>query len=328
MKILVTGGAGYIGSHTVKELSKEGYRPVILDNLSEGHRGALTEGSFHEVSLDDRDAVKRVVESEGIDAAIHFAASCYVGESMSDPLKYYRNNSINALNLLEVLVEAGVRKFVFSSTCATYGDPVKLPLDEEHPQNPVNVYGETKLVVERVLRALDRSHDFRSVMLRYFNASGADPDGRLGEDHRPETHLIPLVLQVALGQRKEIGVYGDDYDTPDGTCIRDYIHVVDLAQAHVRALRYLENGGDSRAFNVGTGNGFSVREVIDSARRITGHPIPERVTPRREGDPAELVANSTRIRSELGWDPEFTSIDAIMKTAWEWHRAHPDGYAD
>ncbi len=312
----------------MKELSKEGYRPVILDNLSEGHRAALTEGSFHEVSLDDRDAVKRVVESEGIDAAIHFAASCYVGESMSDPLKYYRNNSINALNLLEVLVEAGVRKFVFSSTCATYGDPVKLPLDEEHPQNPVNVYGETKLVVERVLRALDRSHDFRSVMLRYFNASGADPDGRLGEDHRPETHLIPLVLQVALGQRKEIGVYGDDYDTPDGTCIRDYIHVVDLAQAHVRALRYLENGGDSRAFNVGTGNGFSVREVIDSARRITGHPIPEVVTPRREGDPAELVANSARIRNELGWDPEFTSIDAIMKTAWEWHRAHPDGYAD
>ena len=328
MRVLVTGGAGYIGSQTVKELLREGFDPVIVDDLSEGHRQAITGGTFHQLSLANRDALAALLKKEPVDAVIHFAAHCYVGESMDDPLKYYRNNTANALNLLEVAVERGIRKFVFSSTCATYGEPEHLPLREDHPQNPVNVYGDTKLAVEKMLRALDRSHSFRSVILRYFNASGADPEGELGEDHDPETHLIPLVLQVALGQRKEIRIFGDDYRTPDGTCIRDYIHVVDLAQAHIRALQYLAGGGESDAFNVGTGNGFSVNEIIASARKITGHPIPALVDPRRAGDPAELVAQSAKIRNKLDWKPRYTSAEEVIRTAWEWHRNHPDGYTD
>ncbi len=312
----------------MKELQKEGFHPVIVDDLSEGHRKAVSVDSFHQISLADREALQEMFRKEPVDAVVHFAAHCYVGESMEDPLKYYRNNAANALNLLEASVEAGVRRFVFSSTCATYGDPVRLPLREDHPQKPVNVYGDTKLVVEGMLRALDRSHGFRSVILRYFNASGADPEGMIGEDHDPETHLIPLVLQVALGQREKIKIFGDDYDTPDGTCVRDYIHVVDLARAHVLALRHLADGGGSDAFNVGTGKGFSVSEVIEASRRVTGHPIPAEVDPRRPGDPAELVADSSRIQKTLGWEPRFTDAEEIIRTAWNWHRNHPDGYSD
>ncbi len=312
----------------MKELLRKGYDPLIVDDLSEGHAEAVPPDRLHRFSLSDTGELRAFLEREEVDAVIHFAAHCYVGESMEDPLKYYRNNAANALNLLEETVRAGVRRFVFSSTCATYGEPRRLPLREDHPQDPVNVYGDTKLVVEKMLRALDRSHRFRSISLRYFNASGADPEGELGEDHHPETHLIPLVLQVALGQRDEIRIFGDDYDTPDGTCIRDYIHVVDLAAAHIRALEYLDAGGETDAFNVGTGNGFSVREVVDAARRITGHPIPALVDPRRPGDPAELVAESTKIREKLGWEPRFTAAEEIIRTAWEWHRNHPDGYTD
>jgi len=327
VKVLVTGGAGYIGSQTVKELLREGYDPVVIDDLSEGHRQAVLGGTFHETSLADIDRLREIFRTEGIDAIIHFAAFCYVGESMNDPIAYYRNNVANAINLIDAAVEAGVRRFVFSSTCATYGEPLHIPLTEDHPQNPVNVYGETKLAVERLLFSLERSHQFRTVALRYFNASGADPDGELGEDHDPETHLIPLVLQVALGQRKEIRVFGDDYDTPDGTCIRDYIHTVDLAQAHIRALRYLADGGTSAAFNVGTGQGYSVMEVIECARRVTGRPIEAVIEGRRPGDPARLVAGCDKIRDRLGWSPAYADLEEVIRTAWRWHEAHPQGYA-
>lgn len=326
MRVLVTGGAGYIGSQTVKELIREGFHPVVLDDLSYGHRRAVTGGDFHELSLSDEEGLRTLFRNESIEAIIHFAAFCYVGESMDDPVKYYRNNVVNAVRLLDTAVEAGVRRFVFSSTCATYGEPQSIPLREDHPQNPVNVYGDTKLAVERLLRSLDVSHDFRSVALRYFNASGADPDGELGEDHDPETHLIPLILQVALGQRKEIRIFGEDYDTPDGSCIRDYIHTVDLAQAHILALRHLRDGGGSEAFNVGTGTGFSVKEVIECARLVTGHPIPAVVEGRRPGDPARLVAGSEKIRETLGWKPRYADLEEVVRTAWEWHRNHPDGY--
>lgn len=328
MKILVTGGAGYIGSQTVKELLVEGHEPVVVDDLSEGHRSAVRGAALHRFSLADRERLAAFFAAESIDAVVHFAAYCYVGESMEDPVKYYRNNVVNALNLLEATVEAGVRKFVFSSTCATYGEPESIPLVETNPQKPVNVYGETKLVVEGLLKNLDRSHGLRFVALRYFNASGADPDGELGEDHDPETHLIPLVLQVALGKRKDIRIFGQDYDTPDGTCIRDYIHTVDLARAHILALDYLKGGGASDAVNVGTGRGYSVREVIECAREVTGHPIPAVIEGRRPGDPARLVAGNEKVKRLLGWEPRYPDLRDVMTTAWNWHKNHPDGYGD
>ncbi|MFH1277779.1 MAG: UDP-glucose 4-epimerase GalE [Candidatus Eisenbacteria bacterium] len=326
MRVLVTGGAGYIGSQTVKELMMEGHDPVVLDDLSEGHRQAVRGAPLVALSLADREGLQYLFAEEPFDAVIHFAAHCYVGESMENPLKYYRNNVANAMNLLDACVEAGVRRFVFSSTCATYGEPQSMPLREDHPQNPVNVYGETKLVVEKILRDVSRAHGLRYVALRYFNAAGADPEGEMGEDHDPETHLIPLVLQVALGGREEIRVFGDDYDTPDGTCVRDYIHTVDLARAHVLALDHLAGGGDSDAFNVGTGTGYSVREVIECARAVTGMPIPAVTEGRRPGDPARLVAGNEKIRGVLGWEPRFPSLEDVVRTAWDWHRNHPGGY--
>lgn len=326
MRVLVTGGAGYIGSQTVKELSREGHEPVVLDDLSEGHRQAVRGAPLVVLSLADREGLRALFEEEPIDAVVHFAAHCYVGESMEDPLKYYRNNVANAMNLLEACVESGVKRFVFSSTCATYGEPRSTPLREDHPQEPVNVYGETKLVVEKILRDVSRAHGLRYVALRYFNAAGADPDGELGEDHDPETHLIPLVLQVAQGKRKEIRVFGEDYDTPDGTCIRDYIHTVDLARAHILALDRLAAGGESDAFNVGTGTGYSVREVIECARAVTGRPIPAAIDGRRPGDPARLVAGNEKIRGVLGWEPRYPSLEDVVRTAWKWHRNHPEGY--
>jgi len=327
VRVLVTGGAGYIGSQTVKELLREGIEPVVVDDLSKGHAEAVRGVELHVISLEERDRIASLLKERPVDAVVHFAAFCYVAESMEDPLRYWRNNVIGSVRLLDAVVEAGVRSFVFSSSCATYGEPIAMPLREDHPQNPVNVYGDTKLAVEKLLRSLEESHGLRSIVLRYFNAAGADPDGELGEDHEPETHLIPLVLQVPLGLRKQALIYGDDYDTPDGTCIRDYIHTVDLARAHILSLRHLAEGGGSDAFNVGIGRGYSVREVVECARRVTGHAIPEIVETRRPGDPARLVAASDKIRRVLGWEPRLPELEAMVRTAWEWHRNHPDGYA-
>ncbi|MBM3321787.1 MAG: UDP-glucose 4-epimerase GalE [Candidatus Eisenbacteria bacterium] len=327
MRVLVTGGAGYIGSQTVKELLREGIEPVVVDDLSKGHAEAVRGVELHVIALEDRDRIASLLKERPVDAVVHFAAFCYVAESMEDPLRYWRNNVIGSVRLLDAAVEAGVRSFVFSSSCATYGEPIAMPLREDHPQNPVNVYGDTKLAVEKLLRSLEESHGLRSIALRYFNAAGADPDGELGEDHDPETHLIPLVLQVPLGLRKQALIYGDDYDTPDGTCIRDYIHTVDLARAHILSLRHLADGGASDAFNVGIGRGYSVREVVECARRVTGHAIPEIVEERRPGDPARLVAASDKIRRVLSWEPRLPELEDMVRTAWEWHRNHPDGYA-
>lgn len=327
--ILVTGGAGYIGSHTVKLLRARGEQVLVADDLSEGHASALLGAPLARGDLKDRSFVAGLFAAHPIEAVIHFAASCYVGHSMDQPGEYYRQNVQTVLNLLEAMRDHEARLFVFSSSCATYGEPDRIPITEACPQNPINVYGTTKLVGEWMLRDFCRAHGLRAVALRYFNAAGADPDEELGEDHDPETHLIPLVLQVALGRRASISIFGDDYPTPDGTCIRDYIHIVDLAQAHLLALEALRKGGSGlRAFNLGNGEGYSVQEVIETARRVTGHALPAKVVPRRPGDPPRLVGSSEAIRRELGYRPRFPELDAIMETAWAWHRRHPRGYGD
>ncbi|MBI5445335.1 MAG: UDP-glucose 4-epimerase GalE [Deltaproteobacteria bacterium] len=317
--LLVAGGAGYIGSHVAKLLSAKGYAPVVLDNLSTGHPWAARWGTFVEADLADRAAVKEVLLQHGIRTVLHFAACAYVGESVRDPGKYYRNNVANTLNLLEAMAEVGSDRFLFSSSCATYGEPLEVPVTEEHRQNPVNPYGRTKLAVEWMLRDFEVAHGIRHVNLRYFNAAGADPEGELGEDHDPETHLIPLVLQVAAGKRPHIAVFGTDYPTRDGTCVRDYVHVTDLAEAHVLALERLLEGGRSASYNVGNGRGYSVREVIEAARRLTGHPIPLLEARRRPGDPAVLVGSSEKISRELGWAPRYAELETILETAWRWH---------
>ena len=319
--VLIAGGAGYIGSHAAKLLHQRGYHPVVLDNLVCGHRWAARWGTFVEADLADREAVRRVLLEHRIRAVMHFAAYAYVGESVRTPGKYYRNNVANTLTLLETMAEVESEHFVFSSTCATYGEPRSIPIPEEHPQAPINPYGRTKLVVEGMLRDFEVAHGIRHINLRYFNAAGADPDGEIGEDHDPETHLIPLTLEVALGRRPHIAIFGTDYPTPDGTCIRDYIHVTDLAQAHVLALEHLLEGGGSRSYNLGNGQGYSVREVVEGVRRITGHPIPALEARRRWGDPASLVGSSQRIRDELGWTPRYAGLDVILETAWRWHRS-------
>lgn len=328
MRVLVTGGAGYIGSHTVKELLGRGHVPVTIDDLSEGHRAAVGGGAFVEADIEDSALVRRILRDERIEAVLHFAASCSVGESVADPAKYYRNNLRASLALLEAMREEGVRRMIFSSTCATYGDPVATPMTEEHPQSPVNPYGETKLAFERALRDYGAAYGIRSTSLRYFNAAGADAGGALGEDHRPESHLIPIVLAVALGRRREVHVFGDDYPTPDGSCVRDYIHVTDLAHAHILALEVLDRGAPFRAFNLGTGKGYSVLEVIRMAETITGRKIPFVIAGRRAGDPPVLVAGSQKVRAELGWTPRYPDLAPILETAWAWHRAHPEGYGD
>jgi len=319
--VLVAGGAGYIGSHAAKVLHQKGYHPVVLDNLVYGHRWAAKWGSFVQADLADREAVKAVLLEHRIRAVMHFAAYAYVGESVRDPAKYYRNNVANALSLLEAMVEVESDLFIFSSTCATYGEPLEIPIPESHPQNPINPYGRTKLVVEGMLRDFETAYGMRHVNLRYFNAAGADPEGEIGEDHDPETHLIPLVLEVARGRRPHIAVFGTDYPTPDGTCLRDYIHVTDLAEAHVLALEHLLGGGDSRCYNLGNGMGYSVRQVIDEARRLTGHPIRALEAKRRWGDPAVLVGSSEKIQQELGWKPRYAGLETILETAWRWHRS-------
>ena len=318
--VLVTGGAGYIGSHACKVLAKEGYQPIAFDNLSSGHAWAAKWGPLERGDILDRTALDRVIEKYRPSACLHFAAFAYVGESVSNPGKYYRNNVAGSLTLLEALRDHGVDQFVLSSTCATYGTTDRVPIDETLPQAPINAYGASKLMVERMLADFHVAHRLRSVALRYFNAAGADPDVEIGEDHDPETHLVPLVLDAACGDREAITIFGDDYETPDGTCVRDYIHVTDLAEAHVLALKALEQGLAHRAFNLGNGQGYSVREVIASVERVTGLPVPARLGERRPGDPARLISNSKRAASELQWRPRITALDDIISTAWEWHK--------
>lgn len=325
MKVLVTGGAGYIGSHVVEVLIRRGHEVVVYDNLSAGHRAAVHPGALLiEGDLMSQEQLELLFAAHTFDGILHFASHIMVGESMEKPFKYLRENVIAAMNLLEAATTVGVKRFILSSTANLYDNPQHIPITEDETIIPGSVYGETKFWVERMLYWLDRVYGLKYCCLRYFNASGAHPDGHIGEDHYPETHLIPLILQVALGQRDHVTIYGEDYDTPDGTPIRDYIHVMDLALAHILALEALEHG-ESRVYNLGVGNGFSVREVIETARRVTGHPIPVVVGERRAGDVPALVADSTRIMSELGWEPRY-DLTAIIETAWEWHRTHPHGY--
>jgi UDP-glucose-4-epimerase GalE len=325
MRILVTGGAGYIGSHTVKQLLALGHEVTVLDNLSAGHRRAVPEGRLVVCDLRDVDHLDQLLVENRVEAVVHFAAHCYVGESVTNPAKYYTNNLVHTLNLIDRCRRNGIGKFVFSSTCATYGVPTAVPITEGERQAPINPYGNTKLAVERALADYAAAYPFGSCALRYFNAAGAAPDGSIGEDHDPETHLIPTVLQVALGKRPHVEVFGTDYPTPDGTCVRDYVHVDDLAAAHVLALEKVGPGSDL-AYNVGIGRGYSVREVIEAAEAVTGKPIAVREGPRRPGDPPVLVANADKIRRELGWAPKYTDLRAIVETAWNWHKNHPDGY--
>jgi UDP-glucose 4-epimerase len=325
MNVLVIGGAGYIGSHAVRALMEADHGVVVYDNLSRGHREAVPDGLLIEGELADRQRLVEVLREKKIDAVMHFAAFALVNESVNDPALYYRNNVLAPLELLDAMREAGVDKIVFSSTTATYGEPETIPIPEDTPQQPINPYGFTKLVFERALADYAAAYGIGYAALRYFNAAGARPDGSIGEDHDPETHLIPIVLQVVLGQRDKITVFGDDYSTPDGTCVRDYVHVDDLAAAHLSALERLEPG-QGLCVNLGTGRGTSVREIIDACRAVTGHPIPEVMGQRRAGDPPELVADPRLASDVLGWKPQYTDVRAMVETAWNWHRHHPKGY--
>ena len=327
MRILVTGGAGYIGSHTVRQLLARGHDVTVFDNLSAGHRQAVPAERLVVADLRDVDHLDQILLVKRIGAVVHFAAHCYVGESVTNPAKYYTNNLINSLNLLDRCRRQGVQKFVFSSTCATYGTPLVVPITENEKQLPINPYGNTKLAFERALADYADAYPFGFCALRYFNASGASPDGTIGEDHDPETHLIPLVFQAAMGKRPHVEIFGTDYPTPDGTCVRDYVHVDDLAEAHILALDKIAPGS-KLAYNVGIGKGYSVRDVIRVAEELTGKKVPVKEGPRRAGDPPELLANADKIRRELGWSPKYTDLSAIMTTAWNWHRPHPGGYGD
>lgn len=329
MTILVLGGAGYIGSHTVYELIENGEDVAIIDNLQTGHIKAVhPKARFYKGDIRNREFLDSVFAKEKIDAVIHFAAYSLVGESMEKPLKYYENNLCGTKILLDSMVANGIDKIVFSSTAATYGEPESLPILETDKTEPTNPYGETKLAMEKMFKWVGRAHNINFVSLRYFNACGAHVSGVIGEDHAVETHLIPLILQVPNNKREHIYIFGDDYNTKDGTCIRDYIHVTDLAQAHILAVKYLRNGGNSDIFNLGNGIGFSVKEVIETARRVTGHPIPAQISPRRAGDPAKLIASSNKARKILGWKPEHAELEEIIATAWNWHKKHPNGYND
>ena len=320
MKILVVGGAGYIGSHMVKMLDSRDYEVTTLDNLSAGYRDAVTAGEFVLGDLSDKDMLDELFETSGFDAVMHFASHIQVGESISHPSMYYHNNVSNTLNLLDAMLRHEVKHFVFSSTAAIFGEPEYIPIDEKHGKNPINPYGRSKLIVEEILGDYDIAYGLKSSCLRYFNAAGADPDGEIGERHDPETHLIPLVLQTASGRRKSITIFGSDYDTEDGTCIRDYIHVYDLCEAHLLALEALRNKNESCAYNLGNGNGFSIKEVIDTARKLTGKEIKVQMGERRHGDPARLVADSQRAKTELGWLPVYSDLESIIKHAWQWEQ--------
>ena len=319
-KILVVGGAGYIGSHMVKDLIESGYDVMVLDDLSTGHRELLTGGDFVEGSLGDSDLLDRLFSTHRIATVMHFAAFSLVGESMENPLKYYYNNVASTTTLLRAMIRHDIKRFIFSSTAAVYGEPVELPITETHPCNPTNPYGAGKLAVERMLQDCDSAYALKTISLRYFNASGADESGTIGEMHTHETHLIPLILEVASGERENIKVYGTNYPTPDGTCVRDYIHVSDLTQAHLLALENLLHGGESAVYNLGNNRGYSVKEVIDLARDVTGKPIPAMEADRRPGDPATLIAGSDKIKQSLGWKPRFENLETIIETAWRWHQ--------
>lgn len=327
MRILVTGGAGYVGSHSAKLLAESGHEVVVVDNLAEGHRAAVGKLPLVEVDLLDTPTVIETLKKHRIDAVMHFAAFAYVGVSVREPARYYHNNVVGTLSLLDAMLAADVKRIVFSSTCATYGIPTRVPIREDHPQAPINPYGFTKLAIERALADYAYAYGLGYAALRYFNASGAAADGTIGEDHDPETHLIPLVLQVALGQRESVDIFGTDYPTPDGTCIRDYIHVDDLASAHLAAIERLGTG-TALKLNLGTGRGASVQEVVDISRSITGHKIPTKHAPRREGDPPELVADPAAAKRELGWEAKHKDIRGVIESAWRWHKSHPHGYGD
>ncbi|WP_139892125.1 UDP-glucose 4-epimerase GalE [Bacillus sp. D386] len=327
MSILIIGGAGYIGSHTVRYFLDQNEEVVVVDNLQSGHRQAVEINNFYEIDIRDKDALDRVFKTHNIEAVIHFAANSLVGESMQKPYEYYYNNVYGMMCLLDVMKNNNVDKIVFSSTAATYGEPKSIPIVEDNETNPTNTYGETKLAMEKMMKWFDQGYDIKYVSLRYFNAAGAHPIGNIGEMHDPETHLIPLVLQVPLGQRDRVYMFGDDYPTEDGTCIRDYIHVMDLASAHYLALEHLRKGNSSNIFNLGNGNGYSVKEVIDVARSITNHPIPAEVKERRAGDPAVLIASSEKAKNILGWKPQFNSLEKIITDAWNWHKNNPHGYS-
>ena len=330
MAIMVLGGAGYIGSHMVDWLLDYGEEPVVVDNLVTGHRAAVNpKAKFYEGDVADKDFMRRVFkENPDVDAVIHFAAYSLVGESMGKPLKYFDNNVTGLIKLLEVMKEVGVKRLVFSSSAATYGIPDHMPIKETDPQNPINPYGESKLIMEKIMKWADEAYGIKYVALRYFNVAGAKPDGSIGEDHNPETHLMPIILQVAEGKRDKLQVYGDDYDTPDGTNIRDYVHPFDLAAAHMLAVKYLREGHDSDAFNLGSATGFSNLEMLKAAREVTGKEIPAEIAGRRGGDPDSLVAASDKARKILGWKPEYDDVHKIIETAWAWHSTHPNGYDD
>ena len=327
MRLLVLGGAGYIGSHTALELIKKGLEVIVVDNLVTGYEKAIPDKAvFYQGDIRNLEFLDNLFKTEKIDAVIHFAAYSLVGESVTNPLKYYDNNLYGTKVLLEAMIKNNVNKIVFSSTAATYGEPENIPILESDRTCPTNPYGETKLAMEKMFHWASKAHGLSYVSLRYFNACGADATGQIGEAHNPESHLIPLVLQVPNGKRESVSIYGTDYDTPDGTCIRDYIHVTDLAEAHILAVEYLANGGQSDIFNLGNGVGYSVREVIDTARSVTGHPIPAIEVPRRAGDPARLVASGEKAKRVLGWEPKIKKLDEIIASAWKWHQAHPEGY--
>ena len=325
--ILVCGGAGYIGSHMVAELLENNNEVVVLDSLVKGHKEALLGGKLYVGDLRDRKILDKVFTENKIDAVIDFAAFSLVGESMTEPLKYFNNNVYGTISLLEAMRDYNVKYIVFSSTAATYGEPEIVPITENSKTVPTNAYGESKLLVEKILRWCDHAYGIKYTTLRYFNAAGAHISGKIGEDHSPETHLIPIILDVALGNREKIMMFGDDYDTKDGTCVRDYIHVSDLASAHSLALKRLMNGGDSAIYNLGNGTGFTVKEMVEIARKVTGHPIPAEVAERRAGDPAVLIASSEKAMKELGWKPKYADVETIISTAWNWHKNHPNGYA-
>lgn len=329
MSILVLGGAGYIGSHAVDQLITKGYKVIVIDNLLTGHRQAIhPQAKFYEGDVRDKPFVQEVFKKEKIEGVIHFAASSLVGESVEKPLKYFNNNVYGMQVLLEVMQENDVKHIVFSSTAATYGEPKESPIVETTPTNPKNPYGESKLMMEKMMKWCDEAYGMKYVALRYFNVAGAKSDASIGEDHTPETHLVPIILQVALGQRSALSIFGDDYDTPDGTCIRDYVHVEDLIAAHILALEYLKAGNKSDVFNLGSNSGYSVKEMLEAAREVTGKEIPAIVAPRRAGDPSSLVASSQKAKEILGWQPVYTDVKKIIETAWNWHVSHPNGYVD
>lgn len=330
MSVLVLGGAGYIGSHTVDRLVDQGRDVVVVDSLVTGHRAAINnKAKFYQGDLADQDFMRKVfTENPEIDAVIHFAAYSLVAESMKKPLKYFDNNTAGMIKLLEVMNEFDIKNIVFSSTAATYGIPEKMPIMESDPQDPINPYGESKLMMEKIMRWADEAYGTKFVALRYFNVAGAKPDGSIGEDHGPETHLIPIVLQVVQGKRDKLQIFGDDYNTPDGTNVRDYVHPFDLADAHILAVDYLRKGNESNAFNLGSSTGFSNLEIVEAARKVTGKEIPAEIAPRRGGDPDSLIASSDKAREILGWKPQFDNIERIIETAWAWHSSHPNGYDD